>query len=411
MKVSVRIGAIVFIFFCTSVAWMILGATIFARTDSTDSRLRYQVNANWGTAHMQSPPSASYTRIVTVRSESTEDGKKIVKTTKEDEPVYLPLQGSRMTAAFDLQHRQKGLLWYSTYKVEFDGTYTVRNPSQETQNVTFTFRFPTTQAIYDDLRFEVDGQPVELVNEGETATARARVAGGKTAAFRVSFRSQGLGSWRYRFGENITQVRDFELKIATNFRDINFPEDTLSPTDKQETADGWELTWTYNNLLSGYQVGLQMPEKLQPGQLAGRISLFAPVSLFFFFFLMFIFTTLREIDLHPMNYFFLAAAFFAFHLLMAYLVDHISLHASFLISSAVSVFLVVSYLRLAVGLSFALREAGLAQLVYLVLFSYAFFLEGFTGLTITILSIVTLFVVMQMTGRVRWSEKFQSGAK
>jgi hypothetical protein len=33
-------------------------------------------------------------------------------------------------------------------------------------------------------------------------------------------------------------------------------------------------------------------------------------------------------------------------------------------------------------------------------------LEGFTGLAITIGSIVTLFVVMQMTGRVRWSEKF-----
>lgn len=50
-------------------------------------------------------------------------------------------------------------------------------------------------------------------------------------------------------------------------------------------------------------------------------------------------------------------------------------------------------------------EAGLAQFVYLVLFSYAFF-EGLTGLTIAIGAIVTLFVVMQMTGRIRWSEKF-----
>jgi len=56
------------------------------------------------------------------------------------------------------------------------------------------------------------------------------------------------------------------------------------------------------------------------------------VSLFFFFFLMFIITTLRNIDLHPMNYFFLAAAFFAFHLLLAYLVDHISIHAAMVIA-------------------------------------------------------------------------------
>jgi len=103
---------------------------------------------------------------------------------------------------------------------------------------------------------------------------------------------------------------------------------------------------------------MTMPEKLQPGPLAGDISYAAPVSLFFFFFLMFIITILRDIDLHPMNYFFLAAAFFAFHLLLAYLVDHISIHAAMAISSLVSVLLVVSYLRLAVGMRFAALEAG-----------------------------------------------------
>ena len=149
-----------------------------------------------------------------------------------------------------------------------------------------------------------------------------------------------------------------------------------------------------------------MPEKLQPGPLAGKISFFAPVSLFFFFFLMLIITALRGIDLHPMNYFFLAAAFFAFHLLLAYLVDHVSVHTAFAIAAAVSIFLVVSYLRLVVGIRFATREAALAQFVYLVMFSYAFFLKGFTGLAITIGSVLTLFVVMQVTGRIRWAEKF-----
>jgi inner membrane protein involved in colicin E2 resistance len=151
---------------------------------------------------------------------------------------------------------------------------------------------------------------------------------------------------------------------------------------------------------------MEMPEKLQPGPLAGEISYFAPVSLFFFFFLMFIITTLRGIDLHPMNYFFLAAAFFAFHLLLAYLVDHISIHAAMAISSVVSIFLVVSYLRLVAGIRFAALEAGTAQLIYLVVFSYAFFWKGFTGLTITVISVITLFIVMQATGRIRWSDKF-----
>src|SRR5260370_1377520 len=100
----------------------------------------------------------------------------------------------------------------------------------------------------------------------------------------------------------------------------------------------------------------------------------------------------RGNDLHAMNYFFLACAFFAFHLLLAYLADHISIHAAFLISSVVSIVLVVSYLRLVVDLRFAVVDAGLTQLIYLVLFSYAFFFEGFTGLTLTIGTIITLFV-------------------
>ena len=48
--------------------------------------------------------------------------------------------------------------------------------------------------------------------------------------------------------------------------------------------------------------------------------------------------------------------------------------------------------------------------VYLVLFSYALFNEGSSGLTITIGAIVTLFAIMQLTGRIRWSEHLAEGA-
>lgn len=209
---------------------------------------------------------------------------------------------------------------------------------------------------------------------------------------------------RYRPGPRLCS------QYGPNFRDIDFADDTLSPTSKAEQTGGWRLNWQYTNLISGFQIGMTMPEKLQPGPLAGQISYFAPVSLFFFFFLMFILTTLRNIDLHPMNYFFLATAFFAFHLLLAYLVDHISIHLAMILASLVSIALVVSYLRLVVGTRFAAVEAGGAQFIYLVLFSYAFFWKGYTGLSITIISILTLFVVMQVTGRVRWSEKLASGS-
>jgi inner membrane protein involved in colicin E2 resistance len=405
-----RIIAITFIFVCTSIAWVVLGGTIFQRTYSSDSVSQSKVASTWGSNQNQLPPTAWYMATVTNEISVVENNKPTRKPVKEEVKKDLAPISSSIDVALDLEHRQKGLLWYSTYKVNFSGDYAFRNTSNEDELVSFALKFPTRQAIYDDLVFTVDGSPLQIKSSEIEAIGQVKVAAGKTVTLKVGYRSQGLSEWRYSFGEGVAQVQDFNLRMKTNFKDIDFPENTLSPSRKRETNNGWDLAWSYTNLLSGYQIAMVMPEKLQPGPLAGKISFFAPVSLFFFFFLMFIITTMRRIELHPMNYFFLAAAFFSFHLLMAYLVDQVSIHAAFAISSIVSVFLVISYLRLVVGIRFASREAALAQFIYLVMFSYAFFLKGVTGLAITIGSVLTLFVVMQITGRVRWADKFDAKA-
>jgi Inner membrane protein CreD len=381
-----RIAALIFIFGCTSLAWFILGITIENRTAQSDDKLRSGVASVWGSPQEQAPPSASYGSGAGL--------------------VALPLDASQINVSLKLEYRQKGLLWYSTYVVDFDGTYTFRNPADGPQTVVFQLRFPAEHAIYDGLRMAVNGKALPIVSDAKGASVRIQIEPHQAAYLRCAYRSHGMESWRYGLGVGVSQSHDFTLHVRTNFKDVDFPLDTLAPTEKQKTADGWNLEWRYTNLISGFQIGVTMPEKLQPGPLAGQISYFAPVSLLLFFFLMFIITTLRSIDLHPMNYFFLAGAFFSFHLLLAYLVDHISIHLAFLICSAVSIFLVVSYLRIVTGARFAIVEAGGAQLIYLVLFSYAFFLHGFTGLAVTIGCIVTLFVVMQMTARIRWGERF-----
>jgi inner membrane protein involved in colicin E2 resistance len=403
-----QIAALVFIFVCTTVAWLILGATIFSRTYSSNQQLEGRVASTWGAPQEQTPPTATYKKVEISVVTEQQAGKIITRNDKVERFIPLALEGSNIDVKLRLDHRQKGLLWYSTYAVDFAGEYKYRNDTSEPQVVSYHLAFPAQRAVYDGLEMEVDGQRVPIAANEQGACVEAMLAAGETATLRTAYRSQGLNSWRYKLGDGIAHVNNFVLNMTTNFKDIDFADDTLSPTGKQATANGWQLTWRYSNLLSGFQIGMTMPEKLQPGPLAGQISYFAPVSLFFFFFLMFIISTLRNLDLHPLNYFFLACAFFAFHLLLAYLVDHISIHAAMMIASVVSIALVVSYLRLVVGIRFAALEAGTAQMIYLVLFSYAFFWKGFTGLAITVISIVTLCVVMQATGRIRWSEKLKS---
>ena len=401
-----HIGALIFIFVCTSIAWVILGSTILVRTNNSEEQLRGRVASTWGSEQIQVPPTANVVWYEKVATTSKENGKTVLRFNQVERTAPLRLDSTRLKVDLDLDHRQKGLLWYSTYAVDFAGDYYFENDALVAGTLTLRFPFPAQKAVYDGLTLTLNGQPVSLAIDDTGANAKVPLAAKQNASVHVSYRSHGMDRWRYKLADGIARVHDFSLTMHTNFKNIDFADDTLSPTSKKEIANGWELVWHYSDLVSGFQIGMEMPEKLQPGPLAGEISYFAPVSLFFFFFLMFIITTLRGIDLHPMNYFFLAAAFFAFHLLLAYSVDHISIHAARAICSVTSVFLVVSYLRLVAGIRFAALEAGVAQLIYLVLFSYAFFWKGFTGLAITVISIITLFVVMQATGKIRWSDKF-----
>src|SRR5229473_2326272 len=143
-----RIAAIVFIFLCTAVAWAILGATIFQRTYSSDSSSESRVASTWGAPQNQLPPVASYDEMVSKKEVSIENGKQKEIVTQEKVTNVLPLESSLLNVDLNLEHRQKGLLWYSTYKVAFDGSYSFRNPTDKDQTVKFKIDFPTAQAIY-----------------------------------------------------------------------------------------------------------------------------------------------------------------------------------------------------------------------------------------------------------------------
>lgn len=241
--------------------------------------------------------------------------------------------------------------------------------------------------------------------------ANVPVAPGDEVKIAIAYKSRGLGSWHYWPTKGAARLRDFQLNMTTHFRDIDFPEQTLSPSAREATQDGWKLSWRFEQIVTGFSVGMVMPQRVQPGELASALAYSAPISLFFYFLVIYVLATLRRIDLHPVNYFFIAGAFYAFHLLFAYSVDHFTIESTFVLCSVVSIALVASYLRLVVSARFALREAALAQLLYLVGFSLAHFWEGFTGLTVTVLAIVTLFALMQLTGRVKWSDVFSAPAE
>ena len=408
-----RMLAVALIYVVIAVAWFVLAGSVQVRTDRMEGALKGRVAALWGDSQEQVSPQLTFTwpETVTKTEEVVEEGVKRNVTTSSvvwrERPVIL--DASNVTADFSLAHRRKGLLWYATYVVGFRADYRYVHREAENGELLITYRFPTPHATYDDFKFVMAGNAdpklVPLSDErSKMVQHKIPVVAGAAVPFSISYTSRGLSWWRYSFGADVNRVKDFTLSMATDFDDIDYPDGTISPDEAQRVGRGWRLKWRSENLISGFAIGMQMPHKLNPGPLAARISFFAPVCLGFFFIWMFVITLMKGIELHPLNYLFLGAAFFAFHLLFAYTVDHLDVALAFALSSAVSVGLVVSYLRLVVGVRFAAVEAGISQLIYLVLFSFAHFFEGFTGLIVTVGSILTLFALMQLTGRLRWAE-------
>ena len=114
-----RIAAIVLILCCTSVAWVILGTTIFARTYNVGSTLSDRVVSTWGAPEEQAPPVIAYQWQDVKLVETEEKGKKVTREQKREVTTVVPIDGNRITAEFHIDYRQKGLLWFSTYVVNF----------------------------------------------------------------------------------------------------------------------------------------------------------------------------------------------------------------------------------------------------------------------------------------------------
>jgi hypothetical protein len=391
---ALRLFAVFVIFVLATIAWVVLGATDAIRTNDTGDKLHTSVGGLLGSKQGQDAPTFTWSRS------KGGNGK-------------LGIAGTDIDARFTLDQRKKGLLWYAGYKVAFSADYRVTNSETKPVDATMRFSFPTKDGAYDGFAVKIDGVEVPVAYREGVAVADFPLAAGQTARISTGYTAHGLDEWRYRPTPGVVDVvRDFRLTMHTDFANVDYPQGAVSPTERATPeGSGLRLTWDYASLVSGRPIALTIPAPPNPGPLASRISFFAPVSLLFFFAALILLTATSGIKLHPIHYGFLAAAFFAFHLLLSYLADQIDINVAFLIASAASVVLLIGYLSVVVGRNRALIEIALSQVVFLVLFSYSFFFEGLTGLAITIGSVATLAYFMARTAKVDWDTVFRKAPK
>jgi hypothetical protein len=370
--------------------WAVLGTTTDWRSETFFQSLGTQVGDLWGRPLIQKAPSLA------------------VQVPGSDQVRWIMPVRNDLQIALTPDYRKKGLIWYPTFVCRFNGRYTLTNEEEVLQKLRLHFDFPDPQATYDDFSAALDSQPLSIaIDPKEGIDYLLELAPGESKTFSLHYQTRGMGNWRYQPDKHTGRVKGLNLEVESAFKGVDYTEGSLSPTSVEPTPQGMRLVWQASDLITRADMGVVVPERLNPGPLTSRITYFAPVCLIFFFVLISTIGILYKISIHPMHYLFVAAGFFAFHLLLAYMVGLINIHLGFMVAAAISVALVTAYLAAALKPRFPWKLAAAGQLFYLVLFSYSFFLQGITGLTVAVGSVATLAVLMKVTANLDWDSVFK----
>ena len=99
--------------------------------------------------------------------------------------------------------------------------------------------------------------------------------------------------------------------------------------------------------------------------------------------------------------------------MFSYIADHVSIYLAFGIAAVISCLLTFSFLVRIHRWRYSLIATSL-QFLYLIILSWSFFFKtseglGITGLIVTVVSVITLFILMRLTGKINWDKVFSKG--
>ncbi|MBL9114379.1 MAG: inner membrane CreD family protein [Verrucomicrobiaceae bacterium] len=384
-----RLIILVFILGGISFLWLLLGGTVSGRAVTASYALAAKVEGNWGPPLQHHHPRASVSSL----------------STRESLDQLLP-SASEIGVSLNFLPQRKGLITHRTFIASVSGTYTWRNPHPVDVKVDTEIMIPGDTTRIEQFKTTVEDLTLDeapsdgRVNISFTLPARAE------KKMLIQYKANGKDSWIYRLGSG-GKARNFTLRLDADFTDFNIPENTESPTGRKSAGQASQLTWTFENVTGVEAVGLEVPAYVDAARVAARMSFFGPLSLGLFFIVLVIAAIRMGVNLHPMHFVLLGAACFAFQLLFAYSVDVLPVLFAFAVAAATSTWLVWLYLKLVAGSAFA-RIALTSMLAYVILFNATFFFDGYTGLTLTVMGVITLGLIMTGTARIDWSKAIRT---
>ena len=303
------------------------------RTEGQTDLLSKRVQNSYGGPLIITPPRIYYER--TRERKVKVAGLETISSFKERETV--DPSDSNVAVDLSLERKKVGNLWFPVFFAKYRGQYEydVEAIPKDVRSETL-FLLPglsSSESIFRNIEFKLNGASVEplarIVSNTPIELTTTRYVNGKLMVD-FSYETTGTDYFLYllsnlgqqqNMGENevrsegiekarLTRLDNFDLKLTTDFIKYEFPKRTVPYTTLRQEDGRSEFEWLFDKTVTGKNIGLIVPEELNPGDIASRISFFAPISLLFFFVVVTIFGILAKNRLHPMHYAFLGGDLF-----------------------------------------------------------------------------------------------------
>ncbi|MCR9143928.1 MAG: hypothetical protein NXI24_16905 [bacterium] len=386
-------------------ASLVIGLRIDDRHASTYSRSLKAVQQIWGGSIRQFPPDFTYDESQRQEYTNEKTGKVETRNITVARNVGIESQDLKVQVASNI--RQKGLLKFAGYGLEFDGEYIVRNRENSARDFDFSFQLPEYAGNITGIKITLDERPYTAdTNLADGFQWSGVLRPGEERRFRIQYQAKGTDRFDYLLGANQLEVGRLHFDLTTDFTDYRIPEEAMGPTEQAADDQGAKLIWKSENLVTGQNIALRFEIPGNYGKIASKLFFYAPLALLLFTGFLLIAGAAKGVRLHPMHFLFLMTAFFVFYLFGSYIISFVHILLGIGLALALSTGIMLYYAHLIRKGEEFFQSVAFGAAMFQWIFSIAFFFPAYTGLMITLAAIIALVALMRATASIEWEDKW-----
>ncbi|HAV43340.1 TPA: hypothetical protein DCX15_04920 [bacterium] len=289
-----------------------------------------------------------------------------------------------------------------TYEADFIGGYKVKNPYATAANISFLLPFPKTVKTISSAQLLLDDrEPIEVHYASNGIYFNSEFASNETKDISVTYHTQGVDNYIYALDHD-RRIEKLSLTMALlGTHDIEFPPNSLLPTTRNRTTDGWDLSWNLDKFITRYNIGVELPQKLGHAREFALFRYLAPLFLILFLGSLRFSAKNEGIHLGIHHYLLIGICFFLFYPLMFILSRHLPIIWAFALSLPIISLLILGFLGRVTIASFALKRGILFLGIFLFLCTLAILIAEMMGLLFVFSGLLLVAVFMWTSKRIK----------